>query len=123
MHLRCFLLLLPLASACSIFHRPARLESSVQLGPAGKCTVATTAADGGEMSIELRGLGPGGVTFDARTADGTPMAHGVLTTESTATCFTNAGSLVITFTADARGGSAGYVVRTGTGGLTITTQQ
>jgi len=93
----------------------------VVLLPNGRST-ASLRTDG-PLTVDLRGLGPGAVTFDARTRDGTVMAHGVLTPESTAQCGTSDGELVILFTADARGGTVAYTIRTVNGGSVTTIPQ
>lgn len=85
------------------------------LQPGETTTLTLHAAQPSAVSVDLHGRGPGEVTFDARAPGGVVMAHGLLTTQSTATCQSSDGEVTITFTADARGGAVGYVVSTANG--------
>lgn len=84
--------------------------------------VKTTVTAEGPMTVVLQGLGPGAVTFDVRAPQGSVMAHGVLTTESSASCHTNGGEIRIEFAAGVEGGTVAYVLHTENGG-TVTTIQ
>lgn len=108
---------------CSTLRGDSRLESSVVLQANQRCTLTVTPADAGGTSLDLRGLGPGGVTFDVRNEAGATMAHGVLNAGSTANCFASDGALVVSFTGDATGGTVAYVVHTRSGGVATTVQQ
>lgn len=109
------LLLLLVLPACSWFDGSTRLESSVILAAGGKATVHMRTPQPGPLSVELRGLGPGGVAFEAHGPVGVVIARGLLSAESRAECRTSEGNLTFTFEADAQGGSVGYVARSENG--------
>ncbi len=113
------LLVLP---ACAGLQGTSRLESSVVLAPASKCTLRVSGADRGGVSIDMHGVGTGAVTFDVNSETGENLAHGVLTAESSASAFAGSGDLVVTFVADAGGGTVAYVISSRTGGVAVTTR-
>ncbi len=119
--MRTVVFLLLAVPACSAFGGGRTIESSVVLAANGKAT--TTMRGDPSLSVRLRGLGPGGVKFDARTPTGSLLAHGLLTPESSAECQTSEGELVITFVADARGGSIAYSLGARDGGSVTTIPQ
>ena len=112
--MRCLPALLTALAACSAFRGEQTLESSVILAAHGKATARMTGCP--SLTVDLRGVGPGSVTFDACTSDGSRMAHGVLTAEACARCLTTDGELILTFAADEKGGTVAYTIRAQDGG-------
>ncbi len=110
-------------AACAGLQGTSRLESSVVLAPAGKCTLRVSGADRGDVAIDMHGVGAGAVTFDVNTGTGEQLAHGVLTAESKASAFSESGEVVVTFAAGGEGGTVVYVVHSRTGGVAVTSRQ
>jgi hypothetical protein len=97
-----------LLAGCSLFGSSTTLDSSMTLAAAGKVTLLVRESPANHLVVRLRGLGPGGVTFEAKAADGVVVSRGVLTAGSLAECQTNTGELTFAFAADERGGSFDY---------------
>lgn len=108
MHRLPALLLSCLLAGCSLFGSSTTLDSSMVLAADGKMTLLVREWPANHLVVRLRGLGPGGITFEAKAADGVVVSRGVLTTSSVAECQTNTGELTFSFAADERGGAFDY---------------
>ena len=95
---------------CRLFDGGTTLDSSMTLAAAGKATLLVRASPADPLVVQLRGLGPGSITFEAKTADGTVVSRGALTVDAQAECQTNTGELTFSFAADERGGAFTYSV-------------
>jgi len=102
------LLPLPLLAACSLSWHSSRVSSSLPFGPGERATLRVRTVPPSRLALELRGLGPGAIAFEARTPEGTLMVTGSLAAGDQARCNTSEGALVVTFAGGEQGGTIAY---------------
>lgn len=83
-------------SACRLSWHDANVGSAVTLQPHQHATLRVHTASG-RLAVGLRGEGPGGMTWEARRANGSVVAAGALGEGDYASCRTSAGELTFAF--------------------------
>lgn len=98
-----------LLAACGVFSPRAHLTSAAVLHPHQRATLHARSGTG-RVAVELRGQGPGVVTFAARTSGGEELARGALGDGDALARLTSEAGLVVELTCGDRPGTVAYEV-------------